>query len=323
MDKPIVNTITNAYRTKAQALADGVSFDNLEDRNALFYADEQPFSVSISSVADYIEFGITTVGGYIDTKLYFDEMLNEGNYLNDLQSYEDNILAYYNSQYSQSETILTDGILNNLSAREMETLTIPLTNAVVYSEHNTQVMAYYNEFRGDRTNAEVYNDLKAYLLPLQQGISRILSESAVQVFTEGTDAYKDLEAWSETFKEELISAIDSQIDLSIKLTDAQNVDTALGTKITDGTTLKDVLISSINSATILNDDLVANITSANNSKTLLDASNSTAQTTLSDLNTAISNGDLTAIQTAISNIELQIVLWFQRVWNNDAGRNRL
>ena len=255
-------------------------------------ADADGFTTQLGAVDDYIEYGIQVVGGYVDTKAYFDEMLNDGNYLNDLQEYENRILAYYNDAYSLNETMVTDGILNNLSAKEMEELTIPLTNAVVFSEHHTQLLAYYDEFRGDKTNAEVYNEIKTYLTPLLQGISRILAESASTVFITGTQANADLEAWADVYKNILINEISANIDLGAKITTAQTLDTSLSDDIATGTALSDTLLTNIDEANTINTTIGTNISDAATNKDLLIAGNTSAQLTLNALNDAITNADL-------------------------------
>ncbi len=228
MVKPIVENITSSYRTKAEALNDGVAYENLDDRNSSFYIEEAGFSEDAKEVADYIEYSLNIMAGYVDTKLYLDEMLNNGNYLNDLVAYENRILEYHNDIYGTEETIVTDTILNNLSARQMEELTIPLTNAVVYPIHNDQIIDYYNNFRGVKTNAEVYAEIISYLEPLQQGISRVIASAAVQVFTNGTDAYNDLISYLNTWKiekeVEIIDYLESNSLVSNVNVIASNID---------------------------------------------------------------------------------------------------
>ena len=217
MVKPIITPITTNFRTTAQALADGIAYDNLSDRNSSFYKEEVTFSVEVKEVADYVENSLDVVAGYADTKIYFDEMLKDGTYLNDLQDYETRILKYYNETYATNATALTTGIIDNLSARELEQLTIPLINAVVYPEHKEKVLSFYAEFRTDKLNDEVYNEIKDYLTPLYQGISRILSNT--------TDEYTH--------------------SLDIKIADATDINNTLTTTIVTATSADDNLSTKI------------------------------------------------------------------------------
>ena len=78
------------------------------------------------------------------------ELLQDGDYLGELLAYEKRILEYYNKAYNTNEEEVTDGILDNLSALEMEELTAPLINKIIYQEHKTQALEYYNLFRSDK-----------------------------------------------------------------------------------------------------------------------------------------------------------------------------
>ena len=217
MVKPIITPITINFRTTSQALTDGVAYENLGDRNSLFYGEEVTFSTEVKDVADYIEDSLVVVSGYTDTKIYFDEMLKEGTYLNDLQAYETAILDYYNTAYGTSDTSITDGILDNLSAREMEQLTTTLINAVIYPEHKDMVLSFYAEFRTDKLNHDVYNEIKGYLTPLYQGISRILANTTDE-FTQSLD-------------EKIAEATTVDSTLSSTIITATSADDSLSTKI--------------------------------------------------------------------------------------------
>ena len=295
MDKPIIHNITTNFRSVAQALNDGVAYENIDDRNLTFYSEEVTFSSDVVQAADYIEYSLNVVSGYTDTKIYFDEMLNDGNYLNDLADYETNIINFYNDAYNTSATELTDGMLNDLSAREMEALTSPLINAVVYPEHHTQVVTYYAEFRGVKTNAEVYHEIVDYLQPLTQGMSRLLATAAGDVFTEGSDAYNDLQVflddWATTRKAEITSYLDDAGVTTAQLGDLADQSSNIAILATevdkgDASTIK-ITADNINNINNTGDS-IANV--------------NIVATNITDINTIVAN--IADVQTANENAQL-------------------